>query len=79
MAAEAAQSAAAGAVELAAAAAMGGLAEALATEGADHPADASGVYQSAPGTAAAATPPVPAPATRASSKRAPRKPAKAKK
>ena len=79
MAAEAAQSAAAGAVELAAAAAMGGLAEALATEGADNPADASGVNQGAPGTAAAATPPVPKPTARAASKRAPRKPAKGKK
>jgi hypothetical protein len=79
MAAEAVQSAAAGAVELAAAAAMGGLAEALATEGADDPADTSGADQGAPGTAAAATPRVPEPATRASSKRTPRKPARPKK
>jgi hypothetical protein len=79
MAEEAARSAAAGAVELAAATAMAGLAEALATEGADNPADTSGADQAAPGTAPAAAPRVPKPAARASSKRTPRKPAKAKK
>jgi hypothetical protein len=79
IAADAVRSAAAGAAELAAATAMGGLAEALATEGADHPAQAGGADQGAPGTTAAATPRVPKPSARASSRRAPRKPAKPKK
>jgi hypothetical protein len=79
MAADAVRSAAAGAAELATATAMGGLAEALATEGTDHPAEAGGAEEGAPGTAAAATARVPKQAARASSRRAARKPAKPKK
>lgn len=69
--AQAERSAAAGAAELGAATAMGGPAEALVTDGADHPAEAGGAGEGAPGTAAAAA--------RASSKQTPRKPAKPKK
>jgi hypothetical protein len=79
MAAAAVRSAAAGAAELAAATAMGGLAEALANGGADSAADAGGADQGALDTAAAAAPRSPKPATRAASKRGPRKPAKPKK
>jgi len=79
MAAAAVRSAAAGAAELAAATAMGGLAEALANDSADRPAGARGAGQGLPGKAAAAgTPRAPKPATRAASKRGPRKPAKPK-
>jgi len=80
MAAAAVRSAAAGAAELAAATAMGGMAEALANDSADRPAGARGADQGPLDKAApAATPRSPKPATRAASKRGPRKPAKPKK
>jgi len=80
MAAAAVRSAAAGAAELAATTAMGGLAEALANDGADRPAGARGAEQGLPGkAAAAATSRAPKPTTRAAAKRAARKPAKPKK
>jgi hypothetical protein len=80
MAAAAVRSAAAGAAELAAATAMGGLAEALANGGANPAAGAGGAEQGPLDKAApAATPRAPKPATRAASKRGPRKPAKPKK
>jgi len=58
---------------------MGGMAEALANDGADHPAEARGVDQGALDKAGAATSRAPKPTTRAASKRATRKPAKPKK
>ena len=80
MAAAAVRSAAAGAAELAAATAMGGLAEALANEGTDPAAGARGADQGPLNkAAAAATLRAPKPATRAASKRGPRKPARPKK
>ena len=76
MAAAAVRSAAAGAAELAEATAMGGLAEAIANDGADRPAGASGAEAGPPGkAAAAATPRAPKPTTRVSAKRVPRNPA----
>jgi hypothetical protein len=80
MAAAAVRSAAAGAAELAAAKAKGGLARALANDGADRPAGAGEADQGPAGNAAAAaTTRAPKPATRAASKRAARKPSKPKK
>jgi hypothetical protein len=58
---------------------MGGLADALATEGNDRAADAGGADQGSPSGTAATSPRPPKPATRASSKRVARKPAKPKK
>jgi len=79
MAAAAVRSAAAGAAELAAATAMGGLADSLATDASDRAADVGGADRGSPSEAAAASPLAPRRATRASSKRLPRKPAKPKK
>ena len=79
MAAAAVRSAAAGAAELAAATAMGGLAEALVYDDAVPAAGARGPDLGPRGKAAAAAPSPPKPATRGASKRAARKPAKPKK
>jgi hypothetical protein len=80
MAAAAVRSAAVGAAELAAAKTMGGMAQALANDGADRAAGARRARPGPPGKAAsAATPRAPKPATRATSKRAGRKPSKPKK
>jgi hypothetical protein len=75
MAAAAVRSAAAGAAELAASKAMGGMASALANDGADRAVRARRTKRGSPGKAAAAvTPPAPKPATRPASRRAPRNP-----
>jgi hypothetical protein len=67
------------AAELAAAKAMGGVAQALANDGADRAVRARGADQGPPGKAAAAvTPRTSKPATRAATKRAPRTPSKPK-
>jgi hypothetical protein len=79
MAAEAVRSAAVGAAQLAAATAMENLTDARANDGAGGPTGAGRGEQGAPEMAAAATPRAPKPAARASSWRAPRKPAKPKK
>jgi hypothetical protein len=72
---EYATSAALGVAKLAAATAMGGLAEALVNDGADPAAGARGADLGPPGKAAAATPRASKPTTRAAAKRAARKPA----
>jgi hypothetical protein len=76
MAAEAVASAAPGTAELAAATAMGGLAEALANDSAARPAEAQGAGRGNPAKAAPLTARATKPATRPSRKSAPRKPAK---
>jgi hypothetical protein len=79
MAAAAVRSMAAGAAELAAAKAMGGLAGALANDGADRATRPRAAEPGHPGkVAAAVTPPAPKPATRVASRRAPRNPSKRK-